>query len=87
MNTAEYFIILQGHVYLYNKKTILSIGPSKPAKLKNYRYFLNTTRTLWPDLFSDTWLARDVTTEVCETDVTDFGGDNQREAFVARSTE
>ena len=44
MNTAEDFIILQGHVYQHNKQKILTIGLSKPAKLKNPRYFLNTPR-------------------------------------------
>ena len=43
MNTAEDFIILQEHVYQHNKKN-LTIGLSKPAKLKNSRYFLNTPR-------------------------------------------
>ena len=34
------------------------------------------------------WLTRhDVNTKVCENDVTDFVGDNQREAFVAQSSE
>ena len=41
MNTAEYFIKLRGHVYQHNKKYLIT-GLSKPAKLKNSRYFLNT---------------------------------------------
>ena len=45
MNTAEDFIIPQGHVYQHNKKK-LPTGLSKPAKLKNSRYFLNTPRIL-----------------------------------------
>ena len=51
---------------------------------KNIRTYINTH---WPDLFSDIWLAHDVTSKVCETDVTDFVGDNRCEAFVAQSTE
>ena len=45
MNTAENFIILQGHVYQHNKKkSYLTIGLFKPTKLKNSRYFFNTPR-------------------------------------------
>ena len=44
MNTAEDFIILQGHVYQHNKNKFLTIGFSKRAKLKNSRYFMNTPR-------------------------------------------
>ena len=42
MNTTEDFIILQGHVYTNIINKNLTIGLSKPAKLKNSRYILNT---------------------------------------------
>ena len=44
MNTAENFIILQGHVYQHIKKNS-TVGLFKPAKLKSSRYFLSTPRT------------------------------------------
>ena len=43
MNTAEYFIILQKHVHQHNKKKNLTIGLSKPAKLKKFPLFSEHT--------------------------------------------
>ena len=50
MNTAEDFIILEGHVYQHNKEKNLTIGLSKPVKLKNSRYFLNTPRIYFQEM-------------------------------------